>query len=63
MKYIILDATENDKEEILSLYKKQIGREFCPWNEHYPTMEEIDFDLSKVNTSLINSSVPINSSI
>lgn len=47
MKYIILDATENDKEEILSLYKKQIGREFCPWNEHYPTMEEIDFDLSR----------------
>lgn len=47
MKYIILDATENDKEEILSLYKKQIGREFCPWNEHYPTMEEIHFDLSR----------------
>ena len=47
MKYIILDATENDKDEILSLYKKQIGREFCPWNEHYPTMEEIHFDLSR----------------
>ncbi|MDY2590882.1 MAG: GNAT family N-acetyltransferase [Agathobacter sp.] len=49
MKYIILDATENDKEEILSLYKKQIGREFCPWNDNYPTMEEIDFDLSRAS--------------
>lgn len=43
----ILHATENDKDEILKLYKAQLGREFCPWNEYYPSEEEIDFDLSR----------------
>lgn len=45
--YLIRNATINDKEEILNLYKEQIGREFCPWNEHYPSEEEIAFDLSR----------------
>ncbi|MBO4679487.1 MAG: GNAT family N-acetyltransferase [Lachnospiraceae bacterium] len=40
-------ATEADKAEILALYKIQLGREFCPWSEHYPTENEIDFDLSR----------------
>ena len=40
-------ATESDKQEILNLYKIQLGREFCPWSEHYPTENEIDFDLSR----------------
>ncbi len=43
----ILLATNNDKDEILKLYKAQLGREFCPWNEYYPSEEEIDFDLSR----------------
>ena len=43
----IENATQADKEEILKLYKIQLGREFCPWNEHYPSEEEIDFDLSR----------------
>ena len=43
----IENATEADKAEILALYKIQLGREFCPWNEHYPSEEEIDFDLSR----------------
>ena len=44
---IIELATENDKTEVLKLYKAQLGREFCPWNEYYPSMEEIEFDLSR----------------
>ncbi len=44
---IIEKAKVEDKNEILSLYKAQLGREYCPWNEHYPSEEEIDFDLSR----------------
>ena len=40
-------ATRADAEEILALYRTQLGREFCPWNEEYPTMGEIDFDLDR----------------
>ena len=40
-------ATKEDKEEILALYKAQLGREFCPWDENYPNEETIDFDLSR----------------
>lgn len=43
----IMPATTADKEEILSLYRSQIGRECCPWDEHYPGMKEIEFDLSR----------------
>lgn len=47
MSHLIREANQHDKEQILKLYKKQLGREFCPWDEHYPTMHEIDFDLSR----------------
>jgi len=47
MEYEIVMATEADKDEILTLYKAQIGREFCPWNEDYPSYETINFDLSR----------------
>lgn len=40
-------ATSEDKEEILALYKSQLGRPFCMWDEHYPTKEDIDYDLSR----------------
>ena len=40
-------ANESDKDEILSLYKAQIGRKFCPWNDDYPSMETIEFDLER----------------
>lgn len=43
----IMMASEDDKEQIFKLYKSQIGREYCPWDEYYPGMEEIEFDLSK----------------
>lgn len=40
-------AKSNDKEEILQLYKAQLGKKYCPWNEYYPEVQEIDFDLSR----------------
>ena len=45
--YVIVPAAEADREEILALYKAQLGREFCPWNEHYPSHETIDGDLAR----------------
>lgn len=45
--YEIVPAEERDREEILALYKAQLGREFCPWNENYPSRETIDDDLSR----------------
>ena len=45
--YDIVMATEEDREELLSLYKAQIGREFCPWDEEYTSNETIDGDLSR----------------
>jgi ribosomal protein S18 acetylase RimI-like enzyme len=44
---VIEKAKVKDKDAILKLYKSQLGRQYCPWNEYYPTMEEIDFDLSR----------------
>ncbi len=45
--YGIVLATEDDREELLSLYKSQVGREGCPWTDEYPSNETIDFDLSR----------------
>lgn len=45
MEYKIVKASEKDRDEILSLYKAQIGRDCCPWNENYPSNETIDQDL------------------
>ena len=41
------EARESDRQELLSLYKAQIGREGCPWTDEYPSDETIDFDLSR----------------
>ena len=37
MDYEIVKAAAGDKDEVLALYRAQIGREFCPWNEDYPS--------------------------
>ena len=38
MEYEIVMAKEEDKNEILALYKAQIGREYCPWDRDiHPT--------------------------
>jgi ribosomal protein S18 acetylase RimI-like enzyme len=47
MEYEIVNATEADREEVLSLYRSQIGREFCPWDEDYPSNETIDWDFER----------------
>ncbi|MCR5670324.1 MAG: GNAT family N-acetyltransferase [Butyrivibrio sp.] len=44
---LIEPATENDREQILELYEKQKGREYCAWDEDYPSDETISFDLSR----------------
>ena len=43
----IIMAKEEDRDEILSLYKAQLGREFCAWAEDYPSNETIDYDFSR----------------
>ena len=47
MDYTIVKATEEDRAELRALYKAQIGREYCPWDEAYPGEESIDWDLSR----------------
>ena len=43
----IVSATRDDKEEVLNLYHMQLGREYCPWTENYPTEREFEFDLAR----------------
>lgn len=45
--YNITAASKEDTKEILTLYKAQLGREYCPWDEEYPSMETIEWDLSR----------------
>ncbi len=47
MKYEIVHAAEEDREEVLQLYKAQLGRAFCLWDEEYPGNGTIDFDLER----------------
>ena len=47
MTTIIQEANSSDKNEILALYKSMIGYECCPWTDHYPGEQEIEFDLSR----------------
>ncbi|MCR5675039.1 MAG: GNAT family N-acetyltransferase [Lachnospiraceae bacterium] len=44
---VIEPATEKDRARIMALYQAQLGREFCPWDEDYPSDETISFDLSR----------------
>ncbi len=47
MEYEISMGQEQDREEILALYQAQKGRDYCSWNEDYPSDETIDFDFSR----------------
>ncbi|MCR5118550.1 MAG: peptidoglycan editing factor PgeF [Lachnospiraceae bacterium] len=47
MDYEIVLAKEEDRAEILRLYRLQKGREYCPWDEDYPSDETVSFDLSR----------------
>ncbi len=43
----IVAAMEQDTEEIYQLYRSQLGTECCVWDEHYPGLKEIAFDLDR----------------
>ena len=47
MEFEIVVASEEDREEILALYRAQLGRDVCPWNDDYPSDETITWDLSR----------------
>lgn len=40
-------AKNEERDEILKLYKMQLGRKFCPWDDHYPSEDTISFDLKR----------------
>ena len=49
MAYEIVKASEADRAAVLALYQAQKGREYCPWDENYPSDEEITRDLAAGN--------------
>ncbi len=53
--YEIVLATEDDREEVLALYKSQLGRPFCPWDDEYPSNGTIDFDLERDSLFILRS--------
>lgn len=40
-------ATPADAEAVLALYRRQIGRPGCAWNEHYPDASFVRVDLQR----------------
>lgn len=42
-----MKAAENDKAEILALYRSLVGTEFCAWTDDYPNETDIEGDLSR----------------
>ncbi len=50
MKYELypLEAAEvKDTDEIMALYRMQIGSDYCIWDENYPSMELLDGDIAE----------------
>ncbi len=45
--YEVSPACEEDRSELIALYRSQVGAQGCPWSEEYPSNETIDFDLSR----------------
>ncbi len=46
--YEIQTAKEYQKEEILALYRTMLGG-LADWNEYYPSMENIEYDMAREN--------------
>ena len=42
-------ATQEDAQQVLSLYQSARSGEFCVWNDSYPSMTEIEHDLETKN--------------
>ena len=40
-------ANEDDKLSVTQLYKNAIGSSGCTWDEHYPSMEHTESDLTR----------------
>lgn len=47
MSYQIMMATPQDTAGVLRLYREQIGRKYCFWDENYPGPETIEADLAR----------------
>ena len=47
MDYQIMMATAQDTDGVLRLYREQIGRKYCFWNEDYPGSDTIEADLKR----------------
>ncbi|MBR4502548.1 MAG: GNAT family N-acetyltransferase [Clostridia bacterium] len=47
MAYQIMMATPQDADSILRLYREQVGREHCFWDEDYPGTDTIEADLGR----------------
>ena len=43
----IMAATAADTDAVLQLYREEIGRPFCFWDEDYPGPDTVAFDLSR----------------
>ena len=39
-------ASAADRDEVMALYRLQKGREFCPWTEEYPAVENFEDDVA-----------------
>ncbi len=50
---IFRQATHNDADDILKIYKSVLGTQFCVWNENYPTELEIEEDLATDNLYIL----------
>ena len=42
----IVMASAADRDEVMALYRLQKGREFCPWTEEYPAVENFEDDVA-----------------
>ena len=47
MAYQIVMAEKHDTDGVLRLYRAQLGREYCFWNEDYPGPDTIEADLAR----------------
>jgi len=55
LEYIFEKASEADRDDLLALYRSQIGHNGCPWTEEYPSDATIDFDLSRESLFVLRS--------
>lgn len=44
---MIFKRVKEETGEVLELYRSLIGTEYCVWDENYPTLKEIEFDISR----------------